>query len=56
MREVEDVAAELGLRVKRVGRVFDVRWLSSSYAVRALWDSYPAQVKHRVGQRPSPVY
>lgn len=46
MRELEGVATELGVRARRVGKVFDVRWLSSSCtSVTALWESYPALVK-----------
>ncbi|KAK6469100.1 E3 SUMO-protein ligase KIAA1586-like [Huso huso] len=44
-RQLEAVAAELCVHIHKVGRVFDVRWLSSSCtSVTALWESYPALV------------
>ncbi|XP_073669155.1 E3 SUMO-protein ligase KIAA1586-like [Paramisgurnus dabryanus] len=46
MREFESAASDLGMHARRIGRVFDVRWLSSSCtSVTALWQSYPALVK-----------
>ncbi|KAJ8353632.1 hypothetical protein SKAU_G00211990 [Synaphobranchus kaupii] len=43
MRELESVAAELGMRTRRVDRVFDIHWLSlSCTSVMSLWESYPA--------------
>uniref|UniRef100_A0A8C6U3T2 HAT C-terminal dimerisation domain-containing protein n=1 Tax=Neogobius melanostomus TaxID=47308 RepID=A0A8C6U3T2_9GOBI len=46
MRELELTASNLGIQARRIGRVFDVRWLSSSCtSVTALWESYPALVK-----------
>ncbi|KAK7944756.1 hypothetical protein WMY93_000484 [Mugilogobius chulae] len=46
LRELELTASNLGTQVRRIGRVFDVRWLSSSCtSVTALWESYPTLVK-----------
>lgn len=46
MRELEAVAPELGIWERRVGRVFNIRWLSSSCtSVTALWKSYSALVQ-----------
>ncbi|KAK7888861.1 hypothetical protein WMY93_024421 [Mugilogobius chulae] len=42
LRELELTASNLGTQARRIGRVFDVRWLSSSCtSVTALWESYP---------------
>ncbi|KAK7939074.1 hypothetical protein WMY93_002400 [Mugilogobius chulae] len=46
LRELELTASNLGTQARRIGRVFDVRWLSSSCtSVTALWESYPTLVK-----------
>ena len=43
LKELESAAFDLGIQARRIGRVFDVRWLSSSCtSVTALWESYPA--------------
>ncbi|XP_060798265.1 E3 SUMO-protein ligase KIAA1586-like [Neoarius graeffei] len=45
-RELEIATSNLGMHARRIGRVFDVRWLSSSCtSVTALWESYPALVR-----------
>ncbi len=46
MQELEFVAKELGVCARRVGKVFDIRWLwSSCTSVTALWENCPALVK-----------
>ncbi|KAL1248866.1 hypothetical protein QQF64_022184 [Cirrhinus molitorella] len=46
MRAFESAASNLGIHARRIGRAFDVRWLSSSCtSVTALWENYPALVK-----------
>lgn len=46
-RELEQCAAELGIRVYKIGRVFDVRWAASSLqTVRVVWRSYASLHSH----------
>jgi hypothetical protein len=46
-RELSECANELQLQLNKIGRIFDVRWVSSSYrTVRAVWRSYEALYKH----------
>jgi hypothetical protein len=45
-RALEVVAAELHVVLLKIGRIFDVRWLSSSYrSINAVWQSLPALLK-----------
>ena len=40
-RELEEVAAELHQQLLKIGRVFSIRWIASSFrTVRAVWQSY----------------
>ena len=53
-RELEAAANEVGVELLRVGRMFDVRWVFSSFqAVRALWRDFPALSKHLSDSVPS---
>jgi len=46
-RELEAAANDVGIELLRVGRMFDVRWVFSSFqAVKALWRDFPALRKH----------
>lgn len=46
-RELEAAASDVGVELLRVGRMFDVRWVFSSFqAVKALWRDFPALCKH----------
>jgi hypothetical protein len=46
-QSLEAAAAAVGGELKKIGRVFDVRWLSSTYSsVDAVWCSYPALLHH----------
>jgi hypothetical protein len=46
VRSLALVAAELQIVIMKIGRIFDVRWLSSSYrSINALWKSLPALCK-----------
>ena len=46
-RELEDHAESLSVELLKVGRVFDVRWVFSSFrAIRALWRDHPALCRH----------
>ena len=46
-RELEHHAKDLSVELLKVGRVFDVRWVFSSFrAIRALWRDHPALCKH----------
>ena len=45
--ELEAVSQEVGIQLLRVSKIFDVRWVFSTYtAIRALWRNYPALYKH----------
>ena len=46
-RELEVHAQELSVRLLKVGRVSDIRWVFSSFrAVKTLWRDYPALCQH----------
>lgn len=46
-RALHDCASALGVQLKRIGRILDVRWVASSYrAVHAVWQSYTALHMH----------
>jgi len=45
--QLKDVAAELHVKLLKVLRVFDIRWVSSSYrSVCSIWQSYAALIQH----------
>ena len=45
--QLKECAAKLTLQVRRIGRVLDTRWVTSSYrTVSAVWDSYDALCAH----------
>lgn len=47
MRELSECAQNLHVTLSRIGKVFSVRWVaSSSRAVSAVWQSYPALAQH----------
>uniref|UniRef100_A0A8C7YBF1 E3 SUMO-protein ligase KIAA1586-like n=1 Tax=Oryzias sinensis TaxID=183150 RepID=A0A8C7YBF1_9TELE len=47
MRELSECARNLHITLKRIGRVFSVRWVASSWrAVNAVWQSYSALAQH----------
>jgi len=47
MVELETCAKELSTELLKIGKVFDVRWLMSSYnAVNALWKDLPSLQLH----------
>ena len=47
MRELSNCAHDLNLTLKRIGKVFAVRWVASSFrAVSAVWHSFPALAQH----------
>ena len=47
LRELSECAHNLHIQLRRIGRVFSVRWVASSYrAVTAVWHSYPALAQH----------
>ena len=42
-RALEDIASETSCNLRKVGKIFDVRWCFSSYsAVNSLWENYSA--------------
>ena len=47
MRELSNCAHDLHLTLKRIGKVFTVRWVASSFrAVSAVWHFFPALAQH----------
>ena len=47
MRELSNCAHDLHLTLKRIGKVFTVPWVASSFtAVSAVWNSFPALAQH----------
>jgi len=45
--ELSEICSELGIQMRIIGRVFDVRWVASSLrTVKAIWMSYEALYKH----------
>ena len=47
MRELCNGAHDLHLTLKRIGKVFTVRWVASSFrAVSAVWHSFSASAQH----------
>uniref|UniRef100_A0A3P9JP33 DUF4371 domain-containing protein n=1 Tax=Oryzias latipes TaxID=8090 RepID=A0A3P9JP33_ORYLA len=47
MRELSECAHNLHITLKRIGRVFSVRWVASSWrAVNAVWQSYSTLAQH----------
>uniref|UniRef100_A0A3P8SJE1 Uncharacterized protein n=1 Tax=Amphiprion percula TaxID=161767 RepID=A0A3P8SJE1_AMPPE len=46
-RELSECAHNLHITLRRIGKVFTVRWVASSWrAVSAVWESYPALAQH----------
>ncbi|XP_076829454.1 E3 SUMO-protein ligase KIAA1586-like, partial [Brachyhypopomus gauderio] len=46
-RLLQEAADDLNIQILKIGQVFTVRWVASSFnAVRAVWRSYPALAKH----------
>uniref|UniRef100_A0A3Q1BX24 DUF4371 domain-containing protein n=1 Tax=Amphiprion ocellaris TaxID=80972 RepID=A0A3Q1BX24_AMPOC len=46
-RELSECAHNLHITLRRIGKVFTVRWVASSWrAVSAVWQSYPALAQH----------
>ena len=42
-RLLDQTASELGVQVRKIGKMLDVRWVASSFrAVKAVWDGYAA--------------
>lgn len=45
--QLEIVAKEVHTELLKIGRIFDIRWVASSLrSVQAIWQNYPALVKH----------
>lgn len=46
-RELSEISRDLDLQLKKVGKIFTVRWIASSFrAIKALWNDYPALYSH----------
>ncbi|KAJ3594963.1 hypothetical protein NHX12_004268 [Muraenolepis orangiensis] len=47
MRQLSECAHNLDIALRRIGKVFSVGWVASSWrAVSAVWQSYPALAQH----------
>ncbi|KAK1885243.1 E3 SUMO-protein ligase KIAA1586 [Dissostichus eleginoides] len=47
MRQLSECAHNLDIALRRIGKVFSLRWVASSWrAVSAVWQSYPALAQH----------
>lgn len=47
VRALSEICSELDIIMLKVGKVFDVRWVASSFkTVRAIWQNYEALYKH----------
>ena len=46
-RELKSISSEVDVELKKVGKIFTIRWVTSSFcAVKALWNDYPALYAH----------
>ena len=46
-RQLCETSIDLDLQLKKIGKIFTVCWIASSYrAVKALWNDYPALYVH----------
>ena len=46
-RQLKEIASNLGVELRKIGKVFTIRWAASTYrAVYALWCSFPALHEH----------
>ena len=46
-RELKEIASKLDVELRKIGKVFTIRWAASTYrAVYALWCSFPALHEH----------
>ncbi|KAL2095659.1 hypothetical protein ACEWY4_007807 [Coilia grayii] len=46
-RLLEEAAADLNMQVLRIGQIFSIRWVASSFnTVKAVWNNYPALARH----------
>ena len=46
-RELKETASKRDVALKKIEKVFTIRWAASTYrAVNALWSSFPALHKH----------
>ena len=46
-RELKEIASNMEVELRKVGRILTTRWVASSFrAVDALWKNYPALCKH----------
>ena len=46
-REFKSISSEVDVELKKVGKIFRIRWVASSFrAVKALWNDYPALYAH----------
>ncbi|XP_062376891.1 E3 SUMO-protein ligase KIAA1586-like [Sardina pilchardus] len=47
VRLLEEAAEELNVQLLKIGQIFTIRWVSSSFrTVKAVWNNYPALARH----------
>lgn len=47
VRLLEEAAADLNMQILRIGQIFNIRWVASSFnTVKAVWNNYPALARH----------
>jgi len=47
VHELRIICSDLSIQMKKIGRIFDVRWVASSFrTVKALWQNFEALYKH----------
>ncbi len=47
VRLLEEAAADLNMQILRIGQIFTIRWVASSFnTVKAVWNNYPALARH----------
>lgn len=46
-RLLEEAAADLNMQILRIGQIFTIRWVASSFnTIKAVWNNYPALARH----------
>jgi hypothetical protein len=47
LRGLDKSCVEIGIEMKKIGRVLNVRWLASSFrTIKAVWNNYPVIYLH----------
>jgi len=46
-RALDEACLEVGIEMKKIGRILNVRWSASSFCtIKAIWENYPGIHKH----------